>query len=202
MKRRTSEREKIAALTAKLGIVRVRDLRQRKLHPEYLRRMVAEGILERTGRGLYLLSSAEISPSHSMALAAKWKPDSVVCLLSALSFHEIGTQLPRQVWIAIGRRHATPRISNPPIRVFRFSGSALTEGVEIHRLQGVPVRIYSPAKTVADCFKYRHKIGLDVPLEALRDGWRKKRFTMDELWEFARICRVANVMRPYLEVIA
>jgi predicted transcriptional regulator of viral defense system len=201
MRRRRSDRVKIAALTAKLGVIRVRDLRQRRLHPEYLRRLVSEGTLKRAGRGLYLLSSTEISPFHSLVLAAKWKPDSVVCLLSALAFHEIGTQLPRQVWIAIGRREAAPGVTIPPIRVFRFSGSALTEGVDIHRLEGVPVRIYSPAKTVADCFKYRHKIGLDVPIEALRDGWQKKRFTIDELWNFARICRVANVMRPYLEMI-
>ena len=127
--------------------------------------------------------------------------DSIVCLLSALAFHQIGTQLPRQVWIAIDRRQGTPRIQYPPLRVSRFSGRALTAGVETHKIEGVPVRIYAPAKTVADCFKCRHKIGLDVAIEALRDGWQKKRFTMDELWKFARICRIANVMRPYLEAI-
>jgi len=201
MNRPRPEREKIVALAAKLGIVRVRDLRQRGIHPEHLRRLSENGIFKRIGRGLYVLSSAEITPSHSMVLAAKWKPDGVVCLLSALAFHEIGTQLPRQVWIAIDRRHATPRIDYPPMRVFRFSGSALTEGVETHKIEGVPVRIYSPAKTVVDCFKYRNKIGLDVALEALREGWRKRRFTIDEIWKFGRICRVANIMRPYLEVI-
>jgi predicted transcriptional regulator of viral defense system len=201
MNRPRPEREKIVALAAKLGVVRVRDLRQRGIHPEHLRRLSENGIFTRIGRGLYVFSSAEITPAHSMVLAAKWKPDGVVCLLSALAFHEIGTQLPRQVWIAIDRRHAPPRIDYPPIRVFRFSGSALTEGVETHKLEGVPVRIYSPAKTVVDCFKYRNKIGLDVALEALREGWRKRRFTIDEIWKFARICRVANIMRPYLEVI-
>jgi predicted transcriptional regulator of viral defense system len=202
VKKRAGEKEKILALAAKLGVVRVRDLRQRGIHPEHLRRMSAIGIFTRIGRGLYVPSSAEITPVHSMVLAAKWKPDGVVCLLSALAFHQIGTQLPRQVWIALDRRHATPRIDYPPIRVFRFSGPALTAGVEIHKIEGVPVRVYSPAKTVADCFKCRHKIGLDVAMESLRDGWHKKRFTMDELWKFARICRVANVMRPYLEAIA
>lgn len=201
MRQRRRETEKIVALTAKLGVVRVRDLRQRGIHPEPLRRMSASGTITRIGRGLYVLNSAVITPAHSLVIMAKWKPDGVICLLSALAFHQIGTQLPRQVWIAIDRRHATPRIDYPPIKVFRFSGRALTAGIEIHKIEGVPVQIYSPAKTVADCFKCRHKIGLDVAIESLREGWRKKRFTMDELWEFARICRVANIMRPYLEAI-
>lgn len=196
-----TETDKIVALATKLGVVRVRDLRQRGIHPEALRRMSAGGILTRIGRGLYMLNSADVTPAHTLVLAAKWKPDGVVCLLSALAFHQIGTQLPRQVWIAIDRRHATPRIQYPPIRVSRFSGRALTAGVEIHKIEGVSVRIYAPAKTVVDCFKCRHKIGLDVAIEALRDGWQKKRFSMDELWKFARICRTANVMRPYLEAI-
>jgi len=201
MKEETTQAEKIVALGKKLGVVRVRDLRWRGIHPEILRRTVAGGMFVRIGRGLYVLSSADITPAHSLVLVAKWKPDGVVCLLSALAYHQIGTQLPREVWIAIDRRHATPRIKYPPIRVFRFSGLALTAGVETRTIEGVPVRIYSPAKTVADCFKCRHKIGLDVAIESLRDGWRKKRFTMDELWKFARICRVANIMRPYLEAV-
>ncbi len=197
----TTQTEKIVELATRLGVVRVRDLRQRGIHPELLRRMSSRGMFTRVGRGLYVLSSAEITPAHSLVLAAKWQPHGIVCLLSALAFHQIGTQLPRLVWMAIDRRRATPRIEYPPIRVFRYSGLAFTTGVEAHTIEGVRVRIYSPAKTVADCFKYRHKIGLDVAIEALRDGWRKRRFTMDELWKFARICRVANIMRPYLEAI-
>jgi predicted transcriptional regulator of viral defense system len=130
---------------------------------------------------------------------AKLAPQAVVCLLSALRFHDLTTQSPFDVWIAIDRKAWRPRIDYPPLRVFRFSGAALTEGVETHSIDGVRVRVYSPAKTVADCFKYRNKIGLDVALEALRDTWRSRRATMDDLVRFSRICRVGHVMRPYLD---
>lgn len=128
-------------------------------------------------------------------------PHGVICLLSALSFHEIGTQVPAEVWMAIDRRARRPVVQYPPMRFVRFSGAALSEGVETHSLEGQAVRVYSAAKTVADAFKYRNKIGLDVALEALRDGWAARRFTMDEVEHYARICRVERVMRPYLEVV-
>ena len=123
----------------------------------------------------------------------------IVCLLSALRFHCLTTQAPFDVWVAIPKAARVPKASFPPLRIVRFSGDALTEGVEQHMVDGVSVRITSVAKTVVDCFKFRNKIGLDVALEALRDAWMAKRVTMDELWHFAAICRVANVMRPYLE---
>ena len=126
-------------------------------------------------------------------------PRGVVCLLSALRFHGLTTQSPFEVWLAIGGKDWQPRVEYPPLRVLRFAKAALVEGVEEHTIQGVKVRVTSPARTVADCFKYRHKIGLDVALEALRDCWRQRRATMDELWRAAAVCRVANVMRPYLE---
>jgi len=129
-------------------------------------------------------------------------PQSVICLLSALRFHGLTTQAPFEIWIAVDRRAWRPRIDYPPIRVLRFSGRALTEGIETHTIGGVKVHVYSPAKTVADCFKYRNKFGLDVALEALRDVWRAKRATIDELLRCARICRVEGVMRPYLESLA
>jgi predicted transcriptional regulator of viral defense system len=122
-----------------------------------------------------------------------------VCLLSALSFHQIGTQLPHQVWLAIAVKARRPRVDHPPLRIVRFSGVALLSGIEQHSIEGVDVRVYSLAKTVADCFKYRNKTGLDVALEALRESWRERRFTMDEIQKYASVCRVANVMRPYLE---
>jgi predicted transcriptional regulator of viral defense system len=134
--------------------------------------------------------------------ATRRAPGAVVCLLSALSFHGIGTQLPYQVWLAIDVKAWPPREGYPPIRLVRFSGPALTEGVEVHELEGVPVRVYNPAKTVADCFKYRNKIGLDVALEALREVRRERRATMDELWHYAEVDRVAKVMLPYLEALA
>ena len=125
----------------------------------------------------------------------------MVCLLSALQFHELTTQAPFEVWLAIGEKARLPKVDYPPLRVVRFSGAALEDGIEEDRIEGVMVKVYAPAKTVADCFKYRNKIGLDVALEALRDCWAKRRATMDELWQAAKTCRVANVMRPYLESI-
>jgi len=129
-------------------------------------------------------------------------PKGAVCLLSALQFHGIGTQSPYQVLVAIDMDAKRPRVEHPPIRIVRFSGKALTAGVEKHKIEGVPVRVYSVAKTVADCFKYRNKIGLEVALEALKECRRERRCSMDELWKYAKIWRVANVMRPYLEAIA
>ena len=129
-------------------------------------------------------------------------PGAVICLLSALRFHEIGTQIPSEVWIAIDVKARAPKITNPATRIVRFSGSALSFGVQERRVDGEVIRVYSPAKTIADCFKFRHKIGVDVAIEALREGYRQKRIAMDELWEAARVCRVANVMRPYMESLA
>jgi predicted transcriptional regulator of viral defense system len=123
----------------------------------------------------------------------------VFCLLSALRFHDLTTQSPHDVWIAIGPKAWRPRVDGPKIRVFRFSGAALTEGVETHTIEGVTVKVYGVAKTVADCFKFRNKVGLDVALEALRESWRERRASMDDLWLYAKVCRVSNVMRPYLE---
>ena len=128
-------------------------------------------------------------------------PKAVICLLSALSFHQIGTQLPHEVWIALDRRSRRPSLTYPRLHVVRFSGDALTEGAEAHRIEGETVRVYSVAKTIADTFKYRNKIGLEVALEALREAWRARRFTMDKMYRYARICRVERVMRPYLEAL-
>ena len=128
-------------------------------------------------------------------------PGGVICLLSALRFHEYTTQSPPDVWMGIRSGARVPSLGNRLVRFVRYSTESLAAGCKTHQLEGVPVRITNPAKTVADCFKCRYKIGLDVAIESLRDGWRKKRFTIDELWKFARICRVANIIRPYLEAI-
>ena len=186
---------------AQQGLLRVCDLTSRGLHPEYLRRLYQKGLVRREGRGLYIAANAEISVHYGLAQVAKRIPHGVICLLSALSFHEIGTQLPHQVWMAIDRRAAKPKMQFPPLRVMRFSGIALTEGVETYRIEGVPVQIFNPAKTVADCFKYRNKIGLDIALEALKECIRDRRTTMDDLWHFAQVCRMTNVMRPYMEAM-
>jgi predicted transcriptional regulator of viral defense system len=164
-------------------------------------RLVRAGTLERVARGRYRLPNAPVTEHHGLAVAAAAAPKAVICLLSALSFHQIGTQLPHEVWIALDRRSRRPSLRYPRLRFVRFGGETLTAGVETHRIEGETVRVYSVAKTIADTFKYRNKIGLDVALEALREAWRAQRFTMDKMYRYARICRVERVMRPYLEAL-
>ena len=159
-------------------------------------------MVERVGRGLYTLPGAVLTERHSLAEACRRVPGGVVCLLSALRFHDLTTQNPAEVWMAIGQKAWRPRAANLALRLVYLSGAAFRDGVETHDVGGVTVRVFSAAKTVADCFKFRNKVGLDVALEALRDCWIKRRATLDELWHYAKICRVANVMRPYLESIA
>ncbi|MHB9026787.1 MAG: type IV toxin-antitoxin system AbiEi family antitoxin domain-containing protein [Armatimonadota bacterium] len=183
------------------GVMRAGELVALGVSREYLRKLVARGILERIGHGLYRLPDNAVTPYHSLVEASQRVPHGVICLLSALRFHQVTTQAPHEVWVAIDRRAWHPHVTDFPLRLVNFSGSALTEGMEEHLIEGVAVRVYSLAKTVADCFKYRNKIGLDVALEALRDSLRAKRVTVDALWHFAKVCRVSNVMRPYLEAM-
>jgi predicted transcriptional regulator of viral defense system len=180
-------------------MVRPRDLAEWDIPPDYLDRLYRRGLVERVARGLYAWPGADVGEHHSLAEAARQVPRGVVCLLSALRFHGLTTQAPHEVWLALPPRAWSPRVRHPRLRLVRFSGRALTEMVEEHAVEGVLVRVYGVAKTVADCFKFRNKVGLDVALEALRDCWRSRRATMDELWQAARVCRMANVMRPYLE---
>jgi len=194
-----TDRDKVLDIIRRTGMVRLRDLRERGLHPEHLRRLAADGLIVRVARGVYVPADAEPTGNHSLAQAAKQASHGVICLLSALRFHEVGTQNPFQVWMAVDRRARKPQVRSPRLRVVRFSGAALTEGIEVHNIEGVSVRIYNVAKTVADCFKYRNKLGLDVAIEALREGLRDRHFTRDELWQYAKTCRVTNVIRPYLE---
>lgn len=194
--------DQLLALARSSGLVRPRDLEALGIARVALTRAVRGGQLERIGRGLYGLPARPVSAHGSLAEVARRVPKGVVCLLSALRFHGLTTQAPFEVWLAVGNKAATPRLAYPPLRIVRFSGAALTEGVETHEVDGVAVRVTSVAKTVADGFKYRNKIGLDVALEALREAWAGKRMTSDELWHFAKVCRVVNVMRPYLESLA
>jgi predicted transcriptional regulator of viral defense system len=191
--------ERVLDLARRNGMVRVRDVLRHGLHPENLRRLCARGLLIRAGRGLYIPADAPPTENRTLAQVCKRVPHGVVCLLSALRFHDLTTQLPHEVWLAIERHAWRPREEDVSLRVIRPSGPAFTFGVVEHRVEGVPVKVYSPAKTVADCFKYRNKVGRDVALEALRDCRRQRKATLDELWRAARVCRVANVMRPYLE---
>jgi predicted transcriptional regulator of viral defense system len=175
--------------------VRSKDLGARNIPRVYLQRLVASGELVKQGRGLYGLPDAEVTERHSFARACKRVPNGVICLLSALSHHGLTTQTPHEVWRALNRTAWSPQIEGLKLRIVRFSGMAMTTGIEKTAIEGVSVRVYDVAKTVADCFKYRNKIGTDVAIEALRDAWRQKQCTMDAL------CRVANVMRPYLEML-
>jgi predicted transcriptional regulator of viral defense system len=193
------QRKRLAALGRSKTILQPRDFARLDIHPQNVSRLVKKSELIRLGRGRYVLPQADHSENLGLALVAAAVPRSTICLLSALRFHEIGTQAPHQVWIAVKQGAARPRLDYPTIRVALFSGRAFTFGGERHLIDGVPVRIYSAAKTVADCFKFRNKIGLDVALEALRDGLRAKRFNREALWAAAKVCRVTTVMRPYIE---
>ncbi|HEX8674360.1 MAG TPA: type IV toxin-antitoxin system AbiEi family antitoxin domain-containing protein [Longimicrobium sp.] len=178
------------------GVLRPKDLAKRGIGSRYLSTLVREGMLRRTGRGLYVLPTHIPSQHHSLAEAARRVPNGIVCLLSALRYHELTTQAPFEVWMAIPEKAWQPRVDHPPIRTVRVSGKALEFGVQQHDVERVSVRIYSPAKTVADCFKFRNRIGLDVALEALRDARAKRVVTIDELWRAAEATRMQNVMRP------
>jgi len=197
-----TNRDRVLKIIRRAGMVRLRDLRDRGFHPEQVRRLMEEGQVVRVARGVYVPADAEPTGNHSLAQAAKQVPHGVICLLSALRFHEVGTQSPFEVWMALDRRARKPQVQQPLLRVVWFSGTALIEGIEQHNIEGAKVAIYNPAKTVADCFKYRNKIGQDVAIEALRDGLRERRFTRDDLWRYAKTCRVSTVIRPYLEATA
>jgi len=194
-----SVEQKVLDLAAREGILRPRDLQRKGLPTDYLWRLHQQDKLEKVGRGMYAIPGAALTEHQTITQAARRVPHGVVCLLSALRFHDLTTQAPFEVWMAIDVKARSPKEEIIPLRIVRFSGQALTAGVETHTIEGVKVKVYNPAKTVADCFKYRNKIGLDVAIEALRDCWRKKRATTDQLWLYAKICRVARVIRPYLE---
>jgi predicted transcriptional regulator of viral defense system len=194
--------DRVLRLAARRGVFTREEVAKAGIHTQTLSRLVRAGVLERVGRGRYRLPDAPITEHHSLALVAAAVPKGIVCLISALNFHQLGTQLPHEVWIALDRTARRPSLHYPKLRVVRFTGKALTEGVETHRIEGGMVRVYGIAKTLADLFKYRNKTGLEVALEALREAWRERRFTMDEIHRYARICRVERVMRPYLEALA
>lgn len=205
----STTQDSILALARDRGLVRPLDLDARGLPRVSLTRLVRQGRLARVGRGLYALPDRPVSEHSALAEVARRHPRAVVCLLSALRFHELTTQSPFEVWLAIPSKARAPRLDYPALRIVRFSEAGLTEGVAEHEIDGVSVRITGVARTVADCFKYRNKIGLDVALEALEDalkerrqGGRGRRVSIDEIWYYAQIGRVANVMRPYLEVLA
>lgn len=197
----SSTSQSIERLARQQGSIRARDLARRGLPSAYLGRLVRQGRLVRRARGVYAPADQEISSTHDWELACLRMPKGILCLLTALVYHRIGTQNPAEVWMAIDVKAWRPKLDYPRMRIVRFSGPALSNGIMTVKVGRATLRVYGPAKTVADCFKYRHKIGLDVAVEALRDGWRAKKFSLEELVEAARICRVRNVMQPYIEML-
>jgi predicted transcriptional regulator of viral defense system len=195
-----STKETILDLARQKGILRARDLSGQKLSRVLLSRLVGEGRLLKLSRGLYSLPDRIMTEQATLAEVAIKYPNSVFCLLTALQIHELTTQSPHQVWLAVDVKARLPQMDYPPLKVVRFSGKALESGIEDIVLDGVvQACVTCIEKTIVDCFKYRNKIGLDIAIEALQEAWRSKRMSMDKIWEFAKICRVTNVMRPYLE---
>lgn len=197
----TNQSQRVLELVREARVLRPRDLDAHGIPRIYLGRLAKAGKLTRISRGLYALPEADVTEHQTLIEASKKLPNGVICLLSALRFHDLTTASPYEVWMAIGEKDWKPRFTYPPVRVFRFSEVTLSTGVNEHIVDNCSIKVFSEAKTVADCFKYRNKVGLDLALEALRECWREKRTTADELWHFADLCRVKNVMRPYLETI-
>lgn len=197
----TTHHQSVLDLLQQQGLLRASDLDIIGVPRVVLSRLTASGQLERVGRGLYRLPGSIASEHESLATVAVKVPQAVFCLLTALQFHELTTQLPRQIWIAMPRGSHAPRIDYPPLKMVQMASDVYSTGIEEHERDGVKLRVYGIAKTVADCFKHRNKIGLDVALEALKEVRAKRKVSVDDLWRYAKICRVANVMRPYLEAI-
>jgi predicted transcriptional regulator of viral defense system len=197
-----SQKDLARDLLDRHGIMRLSELKAHGVHPPTLSRLVEEGAVVRTSRGLYELADAEFAIAHSLAEMAKRVPKGVVCLISALQFHDITLQNPRSIWVAIGEKDRKPRVSDVAARFVRFGGKALTLGVETHTIDSVPVRIFNPAKTIVDCFRYRRTVGTEVALEALRMGLRSRKARPSRIAAYARDLRIWSVVRPYLESMA
>lgn len=184
------------------GLVRLRDFVSEGVSPETIARLVREGVAVRQARGVYQAADAQLDARHMLAEAAALAPKAVICLASALQFHDLTLQRPSAVWMAIDRTGWKPTASYPPMRFVRYSRPLLDEGVERHEIEGVPVAVFDAAKSVVDCFRYRNKLGLDLALEGLREGFQKRRFTVDQLTRYASQGRVWSIMRPYVEATA
>lgn len=192
---------RLRALAKEKGLLRARELPTLGIPRKYLSRLTERGELVRIGRGLYHHADHEATAQHSLAVAAKRVPGGVLCLLTALRFHELTTQNPPDVWLAIGHKDRAPQVDALSLRLVRMSGAAFSESVQEHEIEGAAVQVYSPAKTVADCFKFRSKVGLGVALEALKDYHRRPSGSMDALWQQAGVCGVQSVIRPYMEAV-
>ena len=196
-----TQSQRVLALAVQQGLLRASHLQELGIARVVLTRLVSSGELERVGRGVYRLPGTQSAEHKSLATIAVKVPQAVFCLLTALQIHGLTTQLPRKVWIAMPQGSHAPKMDFPPIKMVQFSGDAYAQGIEVVQADQVALRVYGVAKTVADCFKHRNTVGLDVALEALRETLTTRRASADELWRFAKVCRVANVMRPYLEAL-
>ncbi|MBT3226868.1 MAG: transcriptional regulator [Deltaproteobacteria bacterium] len=193
--------EKVLKIAKEKGIVRASDLEAEGISRNYLYAFCKSGLLQKLSRGLYTLPDGPITEHINLIEVAKRIPNTVICLISALSFHDLTTQIPHEIWVTLPRGAWRPKIDYPPLNLTYVSGDAYSFGIQEHIIQGVAVKMYSPAKTVADCFKFRNKVGMDVAMEAIRDVWRSRKATMDELVKAAEICKVSKVMLPRLEAI-
>jgi predicted transcriptional regulator of viral defense system len=196
-----NQSDRILELARHQRVIRAADVREQGYSSQLLLKMHQTGKLHRVARGLYSLPDAEITEHQTALEVCQRVPKAVLCLLSALQFHGIGTQMPHEVWVALPQGSQTPALDYPKLRITRLRGTAYSEGIETVTEYGAPIRVYSVAKTVTDCFKFRNKIGLDVALEALKDAWRKHKVTMADVAHFAKINRVEKVMQPYLEAV-
>ena len=200
MKSNINGQQTVIKLLKKKAVIRPRDLALLNIGRMTLSRLCDQGLAQKVGHGLYRLTGVTASEHDMLVEACKAVPNGAICLLSALRLHDLTTQSPHQIWMAIDVKARIPK-TGLPIRFVRFFGPALQQGVVTRNVHGAIIRLYNPAKTVADCFKFRNKIGLDVALEALRECHKKGLCSMDELWQYAKLCRVSNVIRPYLEAI-
>ncbi|NQV29939.1 MAG: type IV toxin-antitoxin system AbiEi family antitoxin domain-containing protein [Candidatus Marinimicrobia bacterium] len=191
----------VRALLKENGVIRSRDAKEKGVHHEVLRRMVANGKIQKIARGQYVAIDHEFSGNMSLAVVAKHVPHSVICLLSALDFHGIGTQNPYQVWIAMTQKHWGSELKYPPLKIVRYSEQTITQGIEEVVIEGVSVKVFNIPKTIVDCFKYRNKVGVDVAVEALREVVETSRCKISEFDPYAKAARVQNVMRPYIEAL-
>lgn len=195
-----SKREEIQDILTQRGVLRAQELAEYGISPEYLNQLADEGLVERLARGVYASLDYATTEYLDLVIVQKRVPDAVFCLLTALQFHNLTTQLPSEVYISLKRSQRRPELEWPPVIDFKISSKQFYAGIQEHQLKSGPtLRVYSPARTVVDCFKFRNQIGLDVAIEALRDTSFQRKATVDEILEFAEICRVKNVLRPYLE---
>jgi predicted transcriptional regulator of viral defense system len=197
----TTASDRLLELAGRRRLLRAADVREAGISPQLLIKLNQLGKLRRVARGVYSLPHHLPTEHHTLTEVCHRVPKAVVCLLSALQFHEIGTQQPFEVWIALPEQMKAPVITYPPLRVTKLRGRAFDEGIETVMDHGMPIRVYSPAKTIVDCFKFRNKIGLDVALEALKDAWGQRLIDLNDVNRYAIASRVERVMRPYLETM-